>query len=105
MIARLLAALAILAVVAGVAVPTGSHRFSSGECVNDPGRVGSLCANNRLHWWREAVRIFADRPAGGSGAGTFEIARTPVRRNADFVTEPHSVPLQILAGTRVVGGA
>jgi O-Antigen ligase/Tetratricopeptide repeat len=102
--ARLLVGLAIVAVVAG-AVATASHHFSSGECVNDPGRVGSLCANNRLHWWREAVRIFADRPAGGSGAGTFEIARTPVRRNADFVTEPHSVPLQILAGTGVVGGA
>ena len=28
-----------------------------------------------------------------------------MRRNADFVTEPHSVPLQVLAGSGVVGGA
>ncbi len=104
-VARSLAGVAIVAVVAGIGVVGGSHRFSSGECVNDPGRIGSLCANNRLQWWREAVRIFADQPVGGSGAGTFEIARTQVRRNADFVTEPHSVPLEVLAGTGIVGGA
>ena len=103
--ARVLAALAVVAVAAGIGVAAASHRFSGGECVNDPGRVGSLCANNRLQWWREAVRIFADRPLGGSGAGTFEIARTQVRRDAVSVTEPHSVPLQILADTGIVGGA
>ena len=103
-VARLLVALALVAVVAGIGVAAGSHRFSGGECVNDPGRVGSLCANNRVQWWREAARIFADHPVGGSGSGTFEIARTQVRRDAGFVSEPHSVPLQILAGTGVVGG-
>jgi O-antigen ligase len=103
--ARVLAGLAILAIVSGVGLVAGTHRFSGGECVNDPSHVGSLCANNRLHWWREALRIFADHPLGGSGAGTFEIARTQVRRNADFVSEPHSVPLQVLAGTGIVGGA
>jgi O-antigen ligase len=103
--ARLLAGLAILAIVAGAGLVAGTHRFSGGECVNDPSHVGSLCANNRLHWWGEALRIVADHPVGGSGAGTFEIARTQVRRNADFVSEPHSVPLQVLAGTGIVGGA
>jgi hypothetical protein len=103
-VGRLLAGLAVVALVVGIGVAVGSHRFSAGECANDPGRVGSLCANNRLEWWREAVRIFADRPVGGAGAGTFEIARTQVRRNADFVTQPHSVPLQILAGGGAVGG-
>ena len=102
---RLLAGLAVLAIVAGVGLVAGTHRFSGGECVNTASHVGSLCANNRLHWWGEALRIFADHPAGGSGAGTFEIARTQVRRNADFVSEPHSVPLQVLAGTGIVGGA
>ena len=104
-VARSLAGLAIVALLAGIGVAAGSHRFSGGECVNDPGRVSSLCANNRLQWWREAGRIFGDHPAGGSGAGTFEIARTQVRRNADFVTEPHSIPLQVIAGTGIVGGA
>ena len=103
-VARSLAGLAVVAVLAGVGLVAGTHRFSGGECVNDPTHVGSLCANNRLHWWREAVRIFADHPGGGSGAGTFEIARTQVRRDAGSVTEPHSVPLQILAGTGIVGG-
>ncbi|MEP6893242.1 MAG: O-antigen ligase family protein, partial [Gaiellaceae bacterium] len=104
MVARSLVALAVVAVLVGIGVVAGSHRFSGGECANAPGRVGSLCANNRLQWWREAGRIFAGHPLGGSGAGTFEIARTQVRRNADFVTEPHSVPLQVLAGTGIVGG-
>lgn len=104
-VARSLAVLALVAVVGGIGVAAWSYRFSGGECVNDPGRVGSLCANNRLQWWREAARIFADRPVAGSGAGAFEIARTQVRRNADFVTEPHSVPLQVLAETGIVGGA
>ena len=103
-VTRLLVAFAVAGVAAGIGVAAASHRFSGGECVNDPGRVGSLCANNRLQWWREAARIFADHPLGGSGAGTFEIARTQVRRNADSVTEPHSVPLQVLAGTGIVGG-
>lgn len=103
-VAWLLAGLAILTVVAGIGVAASAHRFSGGECVNDPGRVGSFCANNRLQWWHEAVRIFDAHPVGGSGAGTFEVARTRVRRNADFVTEPHSVPLQILADSGIVGG-
>ena len=103
-VARSLGVFAILAAAAALALVATTNRFSEGECVNAPTHVGSLCANNRLHWWREAGRVFLDRPAGGSGAGTFEIARTQVRRNADFVTEPHSVPLQILAGTGVVGG-
>lgn len=101
---RVLAVTAFAAVLVGAGLVAVTHRFSGGECVNDPGHIGSLCANNRLHWWREAARIFVDRPLGGAGAGTFEIARTQVRHNADFVSEPHSVPLQVLAGTGIVGG-
>lgn len=80
-----------------------SSQLSRGECVNEPGRLTDLCANNRLQWWGEALDIAADRPVGGSGAGTFALARRRYRESATPVTEPHSVPLQLLADLGVVG--
>src|SRR6478736_4697352 len=80
-----------------------SSQLSRGECVNDPGRLTDLCANNRLQWWGEALDVAADRPVGGSGAGTFVLARRRYRESATPVTEPHSVPLQLLADLGVVG--
>ena len=80
-----------------------SSQFSGGECVNDPGRLTELCANNRLSWWGEALDVAADRPVGGSGAGTFALARRRYREDATPVSEPHSVPLQLLADLGVVG--
>ena len=80
-----------------------SSQVSGGECVNRPGRLGDLCANNRLAWWEEALRIARDHPLGGTGAGTFEVARTRYRDDASTVREPHSVPFQLLADLGVVG--
>ncbi len=71
----------------------------SGAVVNDPGRLGSLETNNRTVWWGEAWRVFRAHPAGGTGAGTFEIARKRYRSDAQNVTEPHSLPLQLLSDT------
>lgn len=78
-------------------------QFSRGECVNEPGRLADLCTNNRLQWWGEALDVAADRPLGGSGAGTFSLARRRHRESATPVTEPHSVPLQLLSDLGVVG--
>jgi tetratricopeptide (TPR) repeat protein len=39
----------------------------------------------------------------GTGAGTFAIARKRVREDAGSVSEPHSVPLQLLADLGAVG--
>jgi tetratricopeptide (TPR) repeat protein len=68
-----------------------------------PGRLVDASANNRIAWWGEAVDIFAADPLTGSGADTFEVARKRYRDQADHAVEPHSVPLQFLAGTGVVG--
>jgi hypothetical protein len=87
----------------GNPVSWASAQLSGGECVNEPGRLTELCANNRLQWWGEAVDVAADRPVGGSGAGTFALARRRYRESATPVTEPHSVPLQLLADLGVVG--
>ena len=94
-----------LGLVAAVGNPFSwtSSELSGGECANDPGRLTDLCANNRIAWWDEAVEIAADRPLHGSGAGTFELARRRFRDDASPVSQPHSVPLQLLADLGVVG--
>ena len=51
----------------------------------------------------EARDIFEAHPLVGAGAGSFEVARKRYRELASSVTQPHSVPLQFLAGTGVVG--
>jgi hypothetical protein len=107
-VARLLRGLAIAAAVAGVvAVVAGAGRiadeFRGEEVRNDPSRFASLSSNNREAWWREAREIFEAKPLGGAGANTFEVARKRYRESASAVTQPHSVPLQFLAGTGVVG--
>lgn len=94
-----------LALVAAVGNPISwaSSQVSGGECTNAPGRLTDLCANNRLAWWEEALDVAVDRPLGGTGAGTFELARRRYREDATQVDEPHSVPLQVLADTGAVG--
>jgi tetratricopeptide (TPR) repeat protein len=102
-------AVVVLAVLGGLVVSVGnpvawaSSQLSGGECVNDPGRLTDLCANNRLAWWEEALEVSADRPLGGAGAGTYAIARRRYRDDATAVSQPHSVPLQLLADTGLVG--
>lgn len=75
----------------------GDQLGATGAVVNDPGRLGSLETNNRTVWWGEAWQVFRANPAGGTGARTFEIARKRFRDSAANVSEPHSVPLQLLA--------
>jgi tetratricopeptide (TPR) repeat protein len=71
--------------------------------VNDPSRLESLDPNNRLCWWGEAWQVFAGHAPQGAGAGTFEIARKRYRVDARTVSQPHSVPLQMLADGGVLG--
>jgi tetratricopeptide (TPR) repeat protein len=105
---RILAGLAIAAALGGgVALVANAGRvadeFRGGEVSNDPRRFLNASSNNRLAWWREALDISADDPLQGAGANTFEVARKRYRENASAVSEPHSVPLQFLAGTGLVG--
>ncbi len=92
-----------LVVVVGNPVRWAGDQFSGGECVNTPGRLTELCANNRVAWWDDALEVFADQRLAGTGALTYEIARKRVRDDATPVLQPHSVPLQILADTGLVG--
>jgi tetratricopeptide (TPR) repeat protein len=80
-----------------------ADEFRGEEVRNDPGRFRSLSSNNRLAWWGEARDIFEADPLTGAGANSFEVARKRYRDLASSVTQPHSVPLQFLAGTGIVG--
>ena len=107
-VALLLRGLAVgVALVTAVTLVANAGRiadeFRGEEVANDPGRFASLSSNNRLAWWGEARNVFEADPLTGAGANTFEVARKRHREIASSVTQPHSVPLQFLAGTGLVG--
>jgi hypothetical protein len=70
----------------------------------DPSRLTSVSSNNRWDWWQEAWTGFIEAPVRGTGAGSFETTHRLLRDNPLTVTEPHSLPLQFLSETGLVGG-
>ncbi|MDQ6775983.1 MAG: O-antigen ligase family protein [Actinomycetota bacterium] len=65
----------------------------------------SVSSGNRWVWWKEAVGSWSDRPFGGWGAGSFQVVDrmySPISNLS--VEDAHSVPLQWLAETGLVGG-
>lgn len=107
-------ALAVAAVLAAVAVAIGlglnasriwSQFNSSATQVAASGcRLCSANSNFRTTWWHEAARGFADRPALGSGAGSFLYTNLKLRHwDVDYAIEPHDLPLQFLSETGIVG--
>jgi hypothetical protein len=118
-IARLLTASAGVLLVCGVLAVsfssrgltgTVSHAWNSftatrGANVYDPKNLISADSGNRWVWWKEAAGAFSDRPLGGWGAGSFPVVHLLYRRDSLLVQQPHSVPLQFLAETGIVGAA
>ncbi len=75
------------------------------ELSNDPAKhLTSASSNNRWRWWTEAWRGWKADALEGNGAGTFELVHRRYRQDDQNVTEPHSLPLQFLAETGIVGG-
>lgn len=112
--------LAIAGAVAGVLVLAGiavSDRGPAGtvssiaksftetrqDPLTDPVRLVSTNSGNRWVWWKEAVGAWSDRPFGGWGAGSFPTVHLLYRTNRIPVAQPHSVPLQFLAETGLIG--
>jgi O-antigen ligase len=110
----------LVAVVIGCAVPLAlftSVAFSSrgfGDRLHDltsetstapaegAGRIAAT-SNTRGKYWREAGRVFDERPVVGSGPGTFEIARLRERTDTAVTAHAHGFVPQALADTGVVG--
>lgn len=82
------------------------HEFSNkitAQVSQDPNRIISGSSSNRWRWWTEAWNAFTDKPLQGTGAGTFELIDRVERNSPLATTEPHSVPLQFLSETGIVG--
>ncbi len=117
-IGQALACVIALAALAGVLAMATSDRGLTGSVSHawddfrsprgnpglfDPGRLASTNAGNRWVWWSEAVGAWSDRPLEGWGAGSFPVTHREYRTNQLDVLQPHSVPVQFLAETGLVG--
>jgi hypothetical protein len=109
LVVLVLAALAAAVVRAGGPsdfVSARWHELSnkvSAQVPNSRGHLLSGSSSNRWRWWKEAWNAFTDKPLQGSGAGTFELIDRVQRDSPLATTEPHSVPLQFLSETGIVG--
>ncbi len=72
---------------------------------NDPSRLISTNGSNRWIWWQEALGAASDKPLAGWGAGSFPVFRNLYTRYYAPVRSTHSVPLQFLSETGIVGAA
>jgi tetratricopeptide (TPR) repeat protein len=100
---RAAVAVLVLLVAAGVvaAIATG---FTSPHAPSNVNANRLLSTDSyRWLWWKEAANAFADRPLGGWGAGSFGVVHLMYRQNTLPVQQPHSLPLQFLSETGVVG--
>jgi hypothetical protein len=108
------AAVFALIVALGIATSKGGpgqfahdawHEFTktSQDKDSDPTRLVSSNSGNRWVWWEEAAGAWRDRPFGGWGAGSFPVTHLMYRRVELDVLQPHSVPLQFLAETGIIG--
>ena len=101
-------ALALAAVIAGsrgdvVTTAWDSFKDVKYEKQNDPNRILQTNSGNRWVWWNEAAGAWWDQPVEGHGAGSFPLLHRRYREDKLEVRQPHSVPLQLLAETGVIG--
>lgn len=68
-------------------------------------RLTSISSSHRSGWWEEAIGVWSDNPLLGTGANSFTTARLQYRTNQTEVLNPHSLPLDLLSGTGIVGFA
>lgn len=73
------------------------------QVTTDPGRLAELSSNHRWTWWTQAWTVFSNNPLGGTGAGTYELARRPIREDTLGPIDPHNLVLKALAETGLVG--
>jgi Flp pilus assembly protein TadD len=97
------AAVAVVVAVAGGWAGQALDDFRNPPSAQGPGRLGSVSSSRRWEWWQESWEIFQRDPVQGSGAGSFFIARRPYRTDLIIVVEPHSLPIQFLGETGIVG--
>ncbi len=118
LIGRILGGVVLVAVLVGIVAMATSDRGLTGTVSHawddfrspkqepglvDPGRLASTNAGNRWVWWSEAAGAWSDHPIQGWGAGSFPVTHREYRTHLLGVLQPHSMPLQFLAETGLVG--
>jgi hypothetical protein len=61
-------------------------------------------AGSRYDYWRIAWADFKAHPVGGVGAGNYDFSYFRNRTSVENIQQPHSVELQVLGETGVIGG-
>ena len=109
-------ALAVLAVTVAVSVAAGAahaHSWwnsftkpSATELTNSQSRLVELGSNFRWGWWTQAWDGWKANPIVGTGAGSFDVTNKRYRQTSlDETIEPHSLPVQFLSETGLIGVA
>jgi O-antigen ligase len=60
-------------------------------------------SGNRYDYWRVAWNVAGDHPVRGIGAGGFDVPYFAERHTDENVRQPHSIELQVLSETGVIG--
>jgi O-antigen ligase/polysaccharide polymerase Wzy-like membrane protein len=89
----------------GAALNHLKQKFASPQqvSVSNPNRLFSTDSADRIGWWRQALGAFSQRPFGGWGAGSFPVINLLFRHDQLTAADVHSVPLQWLAETGLIG--
>ena len=66
-------------------------------------RFGTVSGNGRYDYWKVAVDTTGGHLLGGSGAGTYQLLWTPRAPYFSYVQNAHSLYLETLAETGIVG--
>jgi hypothetical protein len=101
-----LAGIVVAVAIAGPRLGDAWNEFRNPPAVqvtNDPSRLATLSSNHRWTWWTQAWTIFGDNPVGGTGAGTYALARQPIRQDTLGPIDPHDLGLKALSDTGAVG--
>jgi hypothetical protein len=114
--ARAVLAVAALALAAGLVVGVvrvGNPLSWAGdridEFTNPPSvqrrstELFTATSNNRWTWWTEAWDAWREEPVAGTGAGSFDLVHRLRRENGLNVREPHSLAVEVLSETGIVG--
>jgi O-antigen ligase len=117
-VARALVAFAVICALGGIVALASSQRGVTGTIAHqwrefkrvkgttrEPGHLVSVNGSNRWIWWSEAAGAFSDKPVAGWGAGSFPTLHYLYRRHEAPVRSTHSVELELLSETGLVGAA
>jgi O-antigen ligase/polysaccharide polymerase Wzy-like membrane protein len=71
----------------------------------DSSRLGGSLGSNRYDFWRVSANELSGSPLTGVGSANFAADYLRQRHSAEEPSDPHSLPLAIVAQTGLVGGA